>query len=119
MTEKTLNTLESLLAGVQAAADTIKPTELPVAELGGTVFVRPMSADEWLDQEQPSVAKDASACVKRGWHIGRWLCNEQGERLIHPGNTAALEVVAKLPWEVAHRILVAAGVMESADQKNA
>lgn len=118
MTEPTaINTLADLLAGLQSAAAKARPTPVVVPELGGSVCVMPITADEWLDSDASTLPADASDAHRRAWGVARFVCNEEGQRLVKPDNTDALALFAALPWEASHRILQAAGVL-SGEQKN-
>ena len=97
--------LEALLAAVSAAAQSTQPRKLSIAGLGD-VYVAPMSSEEWLNmREEP----DLSPAEKKGWSIARWLSDEHGNRLVAQDNKAALAQFAKLPWQMANQILIAAG----------
>lgn len=120
MTETTpLNTLASLLEGLQAAAAKTAPVAVLVPELGGSVYVMPVTTAEWLNPDAQALPDSASDAHKRAWAVARWISDDAGRRLVAPSNAAALDLFAVLPWEVSHRILQAAGVMSDGEQKNA
>lgn len=113
-----LDNLEALLDAMAPAS--LEPVAVEVPELGGTVYVRRVDTDEWLDPDasgQPP--KDATARQRRGWAVARWLCNAQGQRIVKPDNLQILERFAALPYQAAHRILSTAGVVDGAAEKNA
>ena len=120
MTDPTnsLNTLAGLMASLQAAAEKTAPKPVAVPELGGTVFVMPLTTAEWLDPEHNALPPTASEAHRRAWGVARWVCDAQGARLVKPDNAAALDLFAALPWAASHRILVAAGVMHEGEPKN-
>lgn len=113
-----INTLEQLLAGLKAATS-VAPTALHIAQLGGTVYVRPLTGAEWLDIEADGPPASATKAQRIGWNLARGLCNAQGDRLVQPDNLAALDLLAKLPQPVCQRILDAMKVTDGADAKNA
>lgn len=114
-----LDTLEALLGGLAAARVTVVPVPMP--ELGGTVHVRRLTADEWLsagsEGQATDLPDDATPLLKRGWQVARWLCAADGRRLVQPTDLPAIERCAELPFQAAHRILQAAGVLGDADPK--
>lgn len=115
---QTLDTPDALLAALQSAA--VKTVAVPVAELGGTVNVMRLTADEWLDPDASgTLPAEATPAQRRGWAIARWLCKANGERLVKPGDLAVIDLCAALPYEAAHRILSAVGVVDGAEPKNA
>jgi hypothetical protein len=118
MTDLTkINTLADLLASLQTAVQRAAPVPVDVPELGGMVYVAPLSTSEWLD---PAVTAPPDTCTpaqKRGWGVARWLCDAAGNRLVTGSNLQVLDLFAALPWEASHRILHAAGVL-AGDQKN-
>ena len=118
-TAPALDSLDALMGGLSSAA--LRPVQVPAPELGGAVFVMRMTVAEWLDPKASERQTPATATERqqRGWTVGRWLCNAEGARIVAPDNLAALDLLGALPFEVAHRILNAAGVFDGADQKNA
>lgn len=113
-----INTLAGLLAGLQTAVAKTAPVAVPVPELGGTVYVMPVTTAEWLNPDAQALPDAATDDHKRAWAVARWLCDEKGQRLVAPDNTAALDLFAALPWEASSRILTATGALQG-DQKNA
>ena len=113
-----LNTLAGLLAGLQTAVAKTAPIAVPVPELGGSVYVMPVTTAEWLNPDAQALPDTASEAHKRAWAVARWLCDESGNRLVAPDNAAALDLFAALPWEASHRILTATGSLQG-EQKNA
>jgi hypothetical protein len=101
--------LQALLAAVTQAAETTRPKLLSIPVLGD-VYVAPMSTEEWLGMREEA---ELSPSEKKGWQIARWLCDENGERLVSITNKAALATFAKLPWQAANQILIAAGVLSA------
>ncbi len=112
-----LDTIEALLGGLEAAV--LKPIAVPVPELGGTVYVIPLTTDEWLDPEAGGkLPEGATATHRRGWSVARWVCDGEGKRIVKPDNLPVLERFAALPYQAAHRILSTAGVVGGDAEKN-
>ena len=117
---KSLDTLFDLLGGLQAAAQRSAPVPVAMPELGGTVHVMRLTAAEWLDPDgAASLPESATAAQRRAGGVARWVTDAQGKRLVNADNLPALDLFAALPWEAAHRILKAAGVVDEAEPKNA
>ena len=107
-----LSTLESVLK----AADTASaPVAVRASALGGTIFVRGLGADEWLDPESAKnrPPPEATDQQRRTWNWARWLCSETGERLVKPDDMAALDRLAKTPFQVISDVLTASGMYPS------
>jgi hypothetical protein len=118
-TAATFDTLGDLLAGLQSAQQTTRPVQVHVPQMGGSLWVKPLDAAEWLDPGAgPQPPDTATPAQVRGWGIARWVSDAQGQRLISPDNLAALDLFAALPWGVARSILVASGAMHEGKPKN-
>ena len=112
-----LDSLEALMGGLVAAE--LRPVAVHVPEMGGSVFVLPLTADEWLDPDAGGKLPDgATPAQRRGWAIARWLCDENGKRIAQPDNLPLFDRFAALPFQAAHRILSTAGVVNGAAEKN-
>jgi hypothetical protein len=120
MTDPTtsLSTLAGLVASLEAAAAKTAPKPVAMPELGGTVFVMPLTTAEWLDPDHNALPPTATDAQRRAWGVARWVCDASGTRLVKPTDAAALDLFAALPWAASHRILIAAGVMDEGEPKN-
>jgi hypothetical protein len=116
MTEKTvIANLAALMGALETAAEKNAPTSVDVPQLGGSVYVLPFTTADILGSSENKPPEEATEDQKRAWGVARCLCDEHGARIVMADNLAALDLIAKLPWDASRRILEAAKVKEGDD----
>lgn len=106
---------EELIAAMQATANP-QPVPVPVAGWG-TLHVKPPTVEEVdaaQDVEEPQDGKKRRFARA----AARIICDEQGARVFDPMNAADIDLLAKQPWTMLHKVLNAADAKGTDDSGN-